>query len=581
MRMHAAAAAGSAFVAGLAATSWTALTLAEFGRFGPVLPLLVFPVTAIAVFRLLSRGDGPEPGRAVAPEEWAAVAIACSTLLLTLPADEILLGGQDPSVYVHTAAAVARQGSLLLDEPDIAALAKGERRLLLNTALGVPQPFTGMWLLRDGRISPQFFHLYPSLMAVAWSLGGVRGALLVNPLLNVAAVLALYALAALLLGRRWALAAALLHACWAAQVRQAKFPTAELLAQLFLLAGAALLLRALREERPPPLLAPLAGAALGMALLARYDTLLFLVPFAVLLVWGMEGAGRTRTVLAALSTTAVFGAQAWLHQKLITPVYHPGGRLLGPALAVVAAALAAGLLLRRTAAWRRFAERVPWRGTALRVAAAAGLCGWVLFAWFVRPGLEEGSLAGGVFVLLAGPPPLPGLALLLIGPESRNMLMLAGVLGSAGAAAAVAGAAVLLVRRRGLFETAWLGASAAVLALLVAVLFHDHYLMWASRRFVPVVLPLASVAIAGAGAQLASARRGSPEFLAAAGAALVAAILALNAADTAAMARTREWPGLISVVRVARALAARRRGGLLPPVGLRRAAAVRLRPARL
>ena len=46
------------------------------------------------------------------------------------------------------------------------------------------------------------------IVAVAWALGGVRAALLVNPLLNVAAVLALYALASLLLGRRWALAAA-------------------------------------------------------------------------------------------------------------------------------------------------------------------------------------------------------------------------------------------------------------------------------------------------------------------------------------------------------------------------------------
>ena len=376
MRMHAAAAAGSAFVAGLAATSWTALTLAEFGRFGPVLPLLVFPVTAIAVFRLLSRGDGPEPGRAVAPEEWAAVAIACSTLLLTLPADEILLGGQDPSVYVHTAAAVARQGSLLLDEPDIAALAKGERRLLLNTALGVPQPFTGMWLLRDGRISPQFFHLYPSLMAVAWSLGGVRGALLVNPLLNVAAVLALYALAALLLGRRWALAAALLHACWAAQVRQAKFPTAELLAQLFLLAGAALLLRRC----------------------ARSGRLLCWRRWPVSR-WGWRcWRGTTRSSFSSLRGAPRLG-HGGRRQDADRPrrALDDGG-LRGAGVAAPEAHHAGvpprrpvaragarrrrggargGIAPRRTAAWRRFAERAPWRGP---------LCGWLR-----RPGSAGGS----------------------------------------------------------------------------------------------------------------------------------------------------------------------------------------------
>ena len=50
-----------------------------------------------------------------------------------------------------------------------------------------------MYLRPDGRVSPQFYHLFPSLMAVAWSIGGIRAALLVNPLLNVAAMLALYA----------------------------------------------------------------------------------------------------------------------------------------------------------------------------------------------------------------------------------------------------------------------------------------------------------------------------------------------------------------------------------------------------
>jgi len=540
-----AAAVGAALFAGLAAMSWTALTLAEFGRFTAVLPIAAFPVTAAIAFRMLtsSRRAGAAPRLAL--EDLLAIGIACATLLLTLPPDETILGGVDPGVYVQTAAAVARSGSLLIDQPDLAALGAEERELLFRKLNNVYMPFQGMFLLADGRISPQFYHLYPSLMAVAWLLGGVRAALLVNPLLNVAAVIALYALASLLLGRRWALAATLLHALAAAQIRQAKFPTAEMATQLFLLAGAALLAQATLEEDPPPLVAPLAGAALGMAALTRYDTVLFLVPLAVVLLWGMGPAGKTRPVLAALGTAVVFCAQSWLHQQFLSPYYTPVGGLVGGALGAAAIAVPAVLMLRRTSAWHRLEAGLLRRETLLRVAAAAALCSWVLFGWFVRPRLAGQGRIGQLFRWLVGDPPLPKLAALLSGAESGNVLYLVDLFGALGIVAALTGVAALVVTRRRLWETAWLTASAAVLVVLTVNVFHDHFLMWVSRRFVPVVVPLASIGVAAAAALIARARRDRPPALVFAGVALVAAVLWLNADPARAMAREREWPGLI------------------------------------
>jgi len=543
--MRLVAAVGASLVAGLAATSWTALTLAEFGRFTAVLPIVAFPVAAVFAFRLLTRGRGPGKAPSVAAEDLLAVGIACATLLLTLPPDEQILGGFDPGVYVHTAAAVARSGSLLIDQPDLAALGAEERELLFRRLGKVYMPFQGMFLLADGRIAPQFYHLYPCLMAVAWSVGGLRAALLVNPLLNVAAILALYALASLLLGRRWALAAALLHALAAAQIRQAKFPTAELTTQLFLLAGAALLALATLEDDPPPLMAPLAGAALGMAALTRYDTVLFLVPLAVVLLWGMGPAGKTRPVLAALGTAAVFCAQSWLHQQFLSPYYKPVGGLVGGFLAAAALAIPALLLLRRTGAWRRLKVGGLRCETALRVSIAAALCMWVLFGWFVRPGLAGQGRIGLLFRRLVGDPPLSKLVALLSGPESGNMLYLVDLFGALGIVAALAGITALVVTRRRLWETGWLAASAAVLVILTMNIFHDHFLMWVSRRFVPVVVPLVSIGIAAAAALVARARQDRPPALAFVGVALVAAVIWLSADATRAMAREQEWPGLI------------------------------------
>ncbi|HEY5999365.1 MAG TPA: hypothetical protein VI078_08735 [bacterium] len=542
--MRLAAAAAASGLAGLAATSWTALTLAELGHFTAIVPIAVFPVVAALCFRWLRRGR-PDGTRAIEPEDVAAVAIACATLLLTLPPDETLLGGQDPGVYVHTAAAVARSGSLRIDAPDLATFGKDGRQLLFRKLGQVYMPFQGMFELPDGRLAPQFYHLYPSLMAVAWAIGGVRAALAVNPLLNVAAVIALYALAAMLLGRRWALAAALVHALGTAQLRQAKFPTAEMATQLFLLGGMALLAAALREDDPEPALAPLAGASLGMAALARYDSVMFLVPLAVVLLWGMGPAGKSRPVLLALGTTGVLWCQSSVHQRAFSPYYQPVGGLVGAASIAAALGLAALLLLRRSAAGRRFREAISRRETALRVAAAAALCSWVLFGWLVRPRLAGGGRVGHLFRLLSDGLPFQGIFALLSGPESVNMLYLVDVLGALGLVAAVGGVCALVVTRRGLWESAWLAASSAALVVLTLDVFHDHFLMWVSRRFVPAVVPLASVGIAAAAASLARRPRGNPRVLAAAAAALVVAAVALNAGAIGAMAREREWPGLV------------------------------------
>ena len=218
---------------------------------------------------------------------------------------------------------------------------------------------------------------------------------------------------------------------------------------------------------------------------------------------------------------------------------------MGGFLAAAAIAVPAVLMLRRTSAWHRLEAGLLRRETLLRVAAAAALCSWVLFGWFVRPRLAGQGRIGQLFRWLVGDPPLPKLAALLSGAESGNVLYLVDLFGALGIVAALTGIAALVVTRRRLWETAWLTASAAVLVILTVNVFHDHFLMWVSRRFVPVVVPLASVGVAAAAALIARARRDRPPALAFAGVALVAAVLWFNADATRAMASEREWPGLI------------------------------------
>jgi hypothetical protein len=541
-----AAALAAALAAGLGATAWTAFTLAELGWFTAAVPLLAFPCAALPVYLRLARPRGAGGGGpAFAPQELLAAAIACATLLLSLPADEYILGGIDPGVYVHTAAAVARKGSLAVSEPDLAALTAEEHELVARHQVGQTDPFPGMRLLPDGRLMPMFYHLYPSLMGVAWALGGLKAALLVNPLLGAGAVLAVYALATALLGPWWGLAAACVHALSPAQIWQAKFPTAEMLTQLLLVSGAALLAAATRDEARPRLLAVLAGALTGLAALARYDTILYLVPFAAVLAWslGRPGSG-SRPAALALGTAGLFAAHAWIHQRFLAIHYRPLGPMVGRALVASAVAYAALLLVRRTAPWRAVAAAVAGREGHLRAAAAALPALWVLFGWFVRPRLGGQGRVGHLFSLLAGNPPASPLARFLSGVASRDQLFLVHVLGPAGICVALAGIAALVLGRRRLWESAWLSASCFVLLVFSVDIFNDRFLMWASRRYIPVVIPLASIAIAAAGAWLAGRRWLRGPLLPAAGALLVAGVVASGAGGALAMAREHEWPGL-------------------------------------
>jgi hypothetical protein len=319
-----------------------------------------------------------------------------------------------------------------------------------------------------------------------------------------------------------------------------------MMTQFFLLAGVALLALATLGDAPPRALAPLAGVTLGMASLTRYDTILFLVPLAAVLLWGMGPANRTRPVVAALGTMALFCVQSWLHQRFIAPFYEPGGGVVGGYLAAAALIVAAVLVMRQTVLWGRLEALIRRRETALRIVAAVLLCGWVLFGWFVRPGLGGQGLIGRIFRHLVGESRLSGFAQLLSGVESGNMFYLIDLFGAIGLLAALAGLSVLIVTRRALWETAWLSASLAVLVVFTLNVFHDHFLMWVSRRFVPVVVPLASIGVAAAAAFIAKLRQGRSPIFAWAGAALVAAVIWLNAGATAAMASGREWPGLIA-----------------------------------
>jgi hypothetical protein len=476
------------------AAAWLALTLAEFGLFRGWVVLLAAAATALTLWAKTESAPGPL-------DRWA-VAIAGASLFLSLPPSEMILGGWDPGVYLHSAARIAEEGGLRWTMPEFAGLSDVERETIVRNFGGALGPYSGMWFLPDGRVSPQFFHLYPALLAVAYAIGGIWAALLVNPLLNAASIVAIYALVRRMFDDRWAFAAALVLALNPAQIWQSRFCTSEILAQVLLLGGMCALSGTRRRD------AAMAGAAFGLALLCRYDTIMFLVPLAAtLLVFWPEWPVRKQGPVL-LCVLLPLAAQAFLHQRIFSPYYHPVSDLVRMAALLAAGGLAVGLMVLDAPRIRLRARLAPY-AMGLRAAGALLVVGVSLYAWFLRP------RSGGA--------------------ESGNLLYLVSVFGPVGLTLSLVGIVALLLRADKAWQRAWVLASLGVTSILVAQLFNDHFLMWASRRFIPVAVPLLCVAMVGAARLMP--RPG-----------LVVLVLAIGLQVFAASSviRTRDWPGLVA-----------------------------------
>jgi len=536
-----------AFAAGIGLV-WTALLAAGLGRFSLAIALAgALAAAGIALFGTRRSKTTPlRPARSPADRRLDRVALllAAASLTLTWPPGESILGGWDPGVYVHTAANLAREGTLRFHHPDLAEMSAEDAALLARNLHGIREPFAGMRLLPDGRVSPQFYHAYPALLACAMKIGGLWAALAVNPLLNALALLAAYALGAGWTGsRRWGLAGMAALAVNPTQIWQARFCTAEPLTQFLLLSAFTLLRRWSHRPAERRMEAALAGAALGLAQLTRYDTLLLLAPALAALLWtGMERRYRAGLV-TALGMVGLAALHAWWHQRFVAPYYRPLGPLVANGLRLGALAAAILLPLRATPRGRAWTAR--GRRPLLAVVSFAWL-GWMSFNWIIRPTLHSRTNVSAFLRRWAAAVNLENAASTLIGPNSRSMLYLQSIFGPAALALALLGVLALLWRARRPAEHAWAWGGLGVTLLLTWTPYNDLFMMWVSRRYVPVVIPWLTLGmVVGCAALHECLDRRRPRLRPLAGALFALALLPMLP-GAARLARNREWPGLIA-----------------------------------
>jgi hypothetical protein len=487
--------AGIALYAGLLALLGAGFLAAELGWFHPGWALGAGLIAASAVFVRRGDGHGGVDGWSLAVLAGAVVA-----MLFAGPPGEPMHHRWDPALYVQTGAGIAREGGFTFTIGDFASLPDAVRELLVYPS-DPPSPFAGFVLNEDARLVPLFFHLFPVWIACLFSVGGIGAALGANLPLYALSGLLLFALVRRWTGPGWGVLAAVLLWILPPQLWQARFVTAELLAQTLLLGGFLFLDRTLAAPRPGRLDPLLAGLSFGMAFMTRVDTILPLAVLAVVLMpEAVRGERRVavRTLFVAL---AIPVAAALLHVRMLESIYWPRPGLVARGALLVAVGLTGQALWLRTGARR--APASPWLPPGPRLAGVLAVAWsvWASWAWFIRPRLLlDGTVAGWVESLLGVWAETRTYAI-IAGRDAWNMILLEQLVGRPWLAVALIVPVVALwsaarVRcseaRPGAW--AWGFTVLGVTVVYLTALHHERAMMWMSRRFIPMIAPGLAVA---------------------------------------------------------------------------------------
>jgi hypothetical protein len=478
--------------------------------------------------------------------------------LLFFPGFPYGAGDKDPGAYVEHGIAIARTGSYKLHDPVL------DRSRIPRVALSSRgSRFPAMWI-KDAAtqtIVPQFYHLWPALLASGFRLGGFTGLVNMAPMCALLAVLAI----ALLVRRvfeaagRWAglvtgSLAGLLLATNMLEVWQAKYQASEAFTQV-LVAGAMLgVAIAIRTGWGPA--AAAGGLLLGLSFLARADSLL-LVLIAVGAGCMLLAVGRfDRRAAWFFAGLAVTMPHALLQAYSFARSYSLGNglpplKLLVLLVAVpVALAVAIRFLLPQAGAFALRLVGTPrvqqWCGVALALVA-----GCLLVLALLRP-------------LLFPPTYINYNGRIVRSYSEHSMIRLSWFFTLPGLALLWAGLALVALRR-------WRGvvwATVLPVLLLMPVYIVDPHnssrLMWWNRRFVPVVLPgvviLIAIALA-AGLLWSSGRLRWPLRLAAA--ALTVFLLAVYLGQSLPLRHHHEFAGTFQTTEEIAATAGGRQGVFL------------------
>ncbi len=498
----------------LATVGSSGLLLAIIGRYTTVAALAIgLPLAVIGVL-ILHRGlPSGATSRAAHVGAGIAVVIAVGYAVFAgiAPSQNVVVS-RDPGSYMTTAVQLSRQGALEFDARGQAF--EGVRGLKFSGAAvydtGGPYPARNVpgepgEVRESGIIEPQFNHLASVAMAVGLDVGGDRLMFRLPALMAALGLLALYSVTVRATGRPLlslfapALLAASMPLLFVARNTYSESFT------LALLWGAVVVLVGI-HSKPRALVGAVGGVLLGALVCTRIDASMYVCMLFPLAAVSIAAAGsravrlaRTRAWLSAVAATAVVTSIGWWDLNQRTGLY---AEHLSPQLRLLVKAVIASAVLSAVGAvvWtlvprvRTLSARVS-RPVAVIGAVVVGAL--LLFGWFVRPHIQTATITQKL-PAVQSIQEADGLPIEPFRTYAEDSLQwMAWYLGAPAlllAIGALVWATWKILRGRG---RATLVTLAALCLGGGALYWYDPQItpdqVWASRRFVPAVLPALAV----------------------------------------------------------------------------------------
>ncbi len=468
--------------------SWSALALAQLGRFDACVltALALVPALVAGVRAGWRRAAGwSRPG--VRDAALVALLLAISATTLWPPFEDVF-GGRDNGVYVAAGIRLAKHGGIRFEDPLVRDFPAEHEGLFFRAprpgTTGVAPRFAGFYLedVEKGRVAPQFMPVPSLWIAILAGLLGTHAALGATLFFAVLALGWVYRTGEELDGPEVGLGAVAVVGFCVLEAWFGRSHLSEIPDQAMSFAALASAMAWARGGGRAYAVG--CAASLLLAMVTRIDALLVVLPLAgaLALAWlGRPGRPGERWLVGLGAALAVWVAATWATtaRSYVIEVFlknlpdHLGRfplRVVVPAagLGAIAAALVvarfrARLAPRVGAVLARLAVLAPFAASALVVAA--------LYAWFVRPDWERGT-------------------------QALSMVKLAGYLGPAVLAAAIAGAAVLIADPTTAPRALFLATTLPITALYVQHSRNRLDQFWEMRRFVSVPVPALALAAA-------------------------------------------------------------------------------------
>ncbi len=509
-------------ICGLAPTSFFLVFCAQLGFFRLRFLLLLLAVYSVVCLACLLKSGKlhwrrPKLGRLRFgwSDLWLLGILVLGLFTFGRPA-EYVTTQRDPGEYANIAVRLAQERGLRFTDPDYQDFDMDRQKLFLPVPLEHAlhlEVVPGFSLVdaKRGEMLPQYLHLFPLWLALAFKLWRFDGLFSLNVILGLLSLLIVFSLAVeVFRSKTVGLLASTLLCLNLGQIWLVRSPFSEVLAQVFLLAGIWMLTLALSRRQAS--LGFLSGSLFGLTLLVRIDSLLAVMAAVSFLVLARSSIVRSGafSVGPFLTGLGLSLAYALVHITLFAypyvsvillnlGLYHLSlnehwGWLA--ALALLATTMlwgARGLvksmrsrkknwvigsrtahdLTRNSATWRRNV----FLGASILVTLA------FTYGYFLRPWMASGD------DLLALPPPHQGMIRFY---DELNLVRLGWYLSPLGLFLAYVGS-ILAVRQVVLKRQ--IGPALFLLVLGVFLLFYgyksrafpDNY--WVIRRYAELVIP--------------------------------------------------------------------------------------------